>query len=176
MKPVKYDDHENEKDSSENCKYCQIQEVFANSPILEHLSHEKGCKRDVKDNIRPALKNINPHKKCHICDRMFSIKKTLENHIEAVHGGKKPYKCEICDQCFTQSSGLSGHVQRVHEEKKIKCSICGVMISKGYFKVHMYSIHEGKKPFNCDICESSFAESTKLNTSEHNMKKKTLQI
>ena len=70
MEPVKYgqelkghDDHENEKDSSENCKYCQIQAVFANSPILEHLSHEKGCKRDIKDNIRPALKDINPHKK-----------------------------------------------------------------------------------------------------------------
>ena len=93
---------------------------------------------------------------------MFSIKKSLENHIEAVHGGKKPYRCEICDQCFTQSSGLSGHVERVHEEKKIESSICSAMISIGYFKVHMYSIHEGKKPFNCDICESSFTESTKL--------------
>ena len=41
------------------------------------------------------------------------------------------------DQCFTQSSGLSGHVKHVHEEKKIECSICGAMISKGYFKIHM---------------------------------------
>ena len=76
---------------------------------------------------------------------MFSFKKSVDRHIEAVHGGKKPFKCQICDQCFPQSNGLSSHVKRVHEEKKIECGICGAMISKVYFKVHMYSIHEGKK-------------------------------
>ena len=120
MKPVKYgeehkgyDDHE--KDSSENCKYCRIQAVFANSSILEHLSHEKGCKRDIKDNIRPALKDINRNKKCHFCDRMFSFKKSLDRHIEAVHGGKKPFKCKICDQCFPQINGLCDHVKLVQD-------------------------------------------------------------
>jgi hypothetical protein len=60
MKPVKYgeehkgyDDHE--KDSFENCKYCRIQAVFANSSILEYLSHEKGCKRDIKEH--PLVKS-----------------------------------------------------------------------------------------------------------------------
>ena len=169
MEHVKYgeeleanDAHINEKDSSEDCKYCKIKAVYADSPILEHLNHKIGCKCGIKDNIRPALKNRNQDKKCHICDRMFSIKKSLENHIEAVHGGKKPYKCKICDHCFTQSSGLSGHVKRAHEEKKIECVICGAMISKNYIKEHMYSVHEGKKPFKCHVCESSFAESTKL--------------
>ena len=128
---------ENENDSSEDCKYCKIQAVFADSPILKHLNHEIGCKRDIKDNKRPTLKKSNQEQKCHICERTFTFKKSLDSHIEAVHGGKKPYKCNICDQCFTQSSGLNGHVERVHEEKKIKCTICGAMISKAHLKVHI---------------------------------------
>ena len=70
------------------------------------------------------------------------FQKKCDRHIEAVHGGKKPFKCQICDQCFPQSNGLSSHVKRVHEEKKIECGICGAMISKVYFKVHTaYVLH-----------------------------------
>ena len=73
MEYVKYgeeleanDANVNEKDSSGECTYCKIKAVYADSPILEHLNHTKGCKCGIKDNIRPALKNRNQDKKCNI--------------------------------------------------------------------------------------------------------------
>lgn len=139
------------------------------------LSHEKGCKRDIKDNIRPALKDINPHKKCHICDRMFSFKKSVDRHIEAVQGGKKPFKCKICDQCFPQSNGLSSHVKRVHEGKRpFPCLKCNATISKkGGLTRHYKLVHADLKPYPCTLCPKRFKlnQTLKAHLSVHEEKK-----
>ena len=49
---------------------------------------------------------------------------------------------------------MTRHVGSVHEGKKpFKCEICDFRCSlKGTMKSHVESVHEGKKPFKCDIC------------------------
>ena len=111
---------EDSKSISKDCKYCKITEVFADSPILTHLSHGKNCKSNIIENVK---------------------------HISVVHEGEMTYECEICDDNFTQQSGLKVHMERIHENKtpKIECPICGAQLTKSDLTVHVCSIHEGRK-------------------------------
>ena len=63
---------------------------------------------------------------CDICNRGFTVKRTMKRHIAAVHGGIKPFKkCNTCDKVFAHTSSLKRHVTSVHEEEKsFKCVIC----------------------------------------------------
>ena len=43
--------------------------------------------------------------------------------------------------------------------------------------LHQTSVHEGKKPFKCDICDASFSEKNDLNRLKYQfMKKKGIQV
>ena len=50
---------------------------------------------------------------------------------------------------------LAKHISAIHEGKKpFKCDICDYRSSqKGCMNTHVASVHEGKKPFKCDICD-----------------------
>ena len=50
---------------------------------------------------------------------------------------------------------MTKHLSTVHEGKKpFECSICDYKCSqKGPLNLHFSTIHEGKKPFNCSICD-----------------------
>ena len=52
----------------------------------------------------------------------------------------------------------------VHEKKKpFQCDICGTKFSqKSRLDSHLKIIHEGKKTFKCDICDANFAWDTQL--------------
>ena len=47
------------------------------------------------------------------------------------------------------------HVVSVHEGKKpFRCNICDYSCSqKSNMKSHVTYVHEGQKPFKCDICD-----------------------
>ena len=70
--------------------------------------------------------------KCHICNKVFSLKDYLNVHMR-VHSGLKPYACTICPQKCTTSSSLSVHMR----------------------------LHSGLKPFKCSICPKKFTTSGK---------------
>ena len=81
------------------------------------------------------------------------------NQIETVYEGKKINKinCEFCDATF--ENHLKNHVSTLHEGKKssiYKCVICDeVLTSKGALKTkHIAAVHDGKKPYECEICNS----------------------
>ena len=58
----------------------------------------------------------------------------------------------------------NGDIQSVHEGKKpFKCNICDTGFSyKGHLNVHFESVHNGKKPFKCNICDASFSRRDSL--------------
>ena len=62
-------------------------------------------------------------------------------------------------------------------ERKImfECEICGkILAHKTKLVQHIGSIHEGKKPFRCDICDySCFLKSDIKNISHQFMKKRS---
>ena len=105
------DELENDVKISMGCKYCKIKEVFANSPVLQHLSHERGCKRNTKADLKQTLNNPNQEHNCHVCESTFSELKQLKQHVEDVHEGKKKFQCEICEKCFKQKVGSDKHLK-----------------------------------------------------------------
>ena len=50
------------------------------------------------------------------------------------------------------------HVSSVHEGKKpFKCNICDASYSgRTVLKLHIAAVHERKKPFKCDTCDAGF--------------------
>ena len=94
--------------------------------------------------------------KCSQCTVAFKSKQNLDAHIQSVHEGKKP-------------------IQSVHEGKKLFIpstneskiavesnlvmdipSFYGVNISKSSLNKNTFSVHENKKPFNCNECGTGF--------------------
>jgi len=95
--------------------------------------------------------------KCLLCDKTFSKSHHLKVHTESVHEGIKVI-CPICGIATSSKDGLKKHHRTVHlgikrkeNNKKNMCPICAKMLTCS-LKVHIEMVHEGKKPFNCEIC------------------------
>merc|ERR1712223_1027589 len=60
--------------------------------------------------------------KCSICNTVFSVQRSLREHIEVVHEGKKPFDCTLCEKKFSKKNNLNQHFERHHVESKKKVS------------------------------------------------------
>ena len=56
--------------------------------------------------------------KCDTCNRTFSSKENLMNHIQIVHGDNLPYDCKKCKKYFTNMEDMRTHLQKEHSYKK----------------------------------------------------------
>ena len=52
---------------------------------------------------------------CHVCQRTFTVKQSLNRHIQVVHEKLKPFPCNICQKTFKRKDSLIGHIQTIHE-------------------------------------------------------------
>ena len=77
----------------------------------------------------------------------------LENEMDSKKcPEKKSFECEIAN--YQQKQGLKMHKLSVHDGKKpFKCEVCDYSCSqKGHLNRHIASVHEGMKPFKCEKC------------------------
>lgn len=125
--------------------------------------------------------------KCPDCDKSYSFKRTLTDHIRQVHQHvrygcdlcgkefvsrdvlrihkklhtKEEHQCHICYQVFQQRMYLRKHMA-VHDLKKFNCDDCGKIFRfKEQLKQHM-RVHTGEKPFGCEMCTKTFRTSSHL--------------
>ena len=64
--------------------------------------------------------------KCDSCNKLFSTKKYVKMHVNAVHKGLRMYNCEPCGKSFSQAGDLKRHIHTIHEgHKDNKCESCG---------------------------------------------------
>ena len=52
---------------------------------------------------------------CEMCGKKFMKKQSMQQHIAAIHEGKKPHKCSICGVAFGYQKTLNRHKQLVHD-------------------------------------------------------------
>jgi len=73
-------------------------------------------------------------------------------------------KASDSDLISVNRMNLKQHIDSIHDGKKPhKCSICDQSFSqKGHLKEHTDSVHEGKKPHKCSICGQSFSKKGQL--------------
>jgi uncharacterized Zn-finger protein len=75
------------------------------------------------------------------------------------------YCCMIpgCEKAYSSCSNLKLHVETIHQNKKnYQCSECMRRFAcKQNLVEHIY-IHKGERPFECTICGQAFRQATQL--------------
>ena len=101
---------------------------------------------------------------CNVCDRAFSERYKMKNHINIVHKGEKIFKCAICEISFSGKGNLNVHVSSVHQMKKpFKCDVCSKCYTTNNSLIkHIASIHENQK-YDCEMCDKIFTGTSCLN-------------
>uniref|UniRef100_A0A3Q0S5F0 Zinc finger protein 407 n=1 Tax=Amphilophus citrinellus TaxID=61819 RepID=A0A3Q0S5F0_AMPCI len=102
---------------------------------------------------------------CELCDRSFSEKWALNNHMK-LHSGEKPYKCAwpSCHYAFLNLSAMKDHY-RTHTEKSYLCDLCGFAGGTRHALTKHRRQHTGERPFKCKLC--NFASTTQSHLSRH---------
>ena len=85
--------------------------------------------------------------KCSHCEEGFVMKHELKKHQFAAHINQQTvHSCTLCDKTFTKRTGLQNHIKTVHEEKRrYGCEVCGKAFRKrDHLKRHYDGVHVGK--------------------------------
>ena len=61
---------------------------------------------------------------CETCNKTFTLKSNLKNHITIDHLKLNPFWCNVCEKSFSTTTALEQHVNTVHKKlKSFQCEI-----------------------------------------------------
>lgn len=161
-------------DDQIKCNECQ--KVYLSAARLERhmLSHKvrfycDQCGREFKE-----AKVLRTHELTHTvpleerrnlfcthdgCDKRFSSKQALQNHIAMRHDQQVTNHCKVpgCGRSFFARKAYNSHMRGVHGERKFACDECNFKATtKSALSNHSVSHKVGEKRFKCDMCNASF--------------------
>ena len=71
----------------------------------------------LKQQVQRQKKSV----KCSECDKFFSRKDSLQQHVTSVHKQEKRFKCTECKKTFCKKGSLTLHITSVHCILSIDC-------------------------------------------------------
>ena len=106
------------------------------------MSNEDGNKHEeASSKDSPTEEKAGRKASCEYCDKEFSSRKNLRQHIRRIHF-KIIEKCPVCDKYFDKEY-LKKHIRTVHkdgnvkvESKYVQCDFCLKRIVKWHMKRH----------------------------------------
>lgn len=103
-------------------------------------------------NTRPF---VCPHA---LCTKDFLRESHLKHHVKSAHSNVRDYLCEWegCGKSFVTATRLKRHHAAHEGREKFRCTIaeCGQTFRKhGTLQKHILILHEGRKPFICEVLD-----------------------
>ena len=75
---------------------------------------------------------------------------------------RKPYKCNYCDKVFSEKNYLINHLRTHTGEKPYACGVCDIAFSQKGDLIKHERTHTGEKPYHCSLCDKSFSNNRGL--------------
>ena len=115
-----------------NCPYCGKQVRDLN--LTTHI-RTKQCDRPEEERTLVRFQ-------CDQCEKTFTHKKGLRDHIKNVHNQEKNFKCELCDYKSFIKANVYLHVKRVHEKRAlyVPCPHCDEQVIN--VEYHIKIVHK----------------------------------
>lgn len=128
-----------------HCNLCNFNTTFGNMKTHMIFSHGGGR----------ALGNF--EYQCHICDKLFRLSTSLENHL-VTHNEIRDFHCTYCKASFRKQNYLRLHIDGVHLKKRPnKCDKCdAAYLISNDLKRHKMQKHSTDRPFQCYYCQKTF--------------------
>ncbi|XP_035776513.1 testis-specific zinc finger protein topi-like [Anopheles albimanus] len=92
------------------------------------------------------------------CQRRFTIRPDLNDHIRKCHTGERPYLCEICNKRFLTGSVFYQHRLIHRGERRYGCGDCTKRFYRADALKNHQRIHTGEKPYDCSFCDKKFRQ------------------
>ena len=98
---------------------------------------------------------------CETCNKTFSSKSNLNNHIKVFHDNTINYPCAQCSRKFKRRYEWRDHVEKNHS--KFTCVTClKIFKHKNHLRNHVEFFHESKLNFSCKQCNRKFRSKSSL--------------
>jgi len=112
--------------------------------------------------IKETLNSERPFQ-CPKCSSTFAMERYLKNHLEMFHKTIKAFLCSQCPERFKWKSSFDKHMRNKHSEgpprERFVCDQCGLSFREnGILGKHKASVHQGIRPYACDLCDKSFKQ------------------
>ncbi|XP_048003777.1 zinc finger protein 260-like isoform X3 [Leguminivora glycinivorella] len=157
------------------CDVCDEGYLSYHSLKTHRLGHNVGeytCKEcnklfsstlKLKNHTRVVHLGIKRNK-CGYCGEKFAELNWKLDHLEKVHGVKKPeYECTVCNKKFSCAKTLNSHKRGFHLlEKNQTCPDCGMKFFRKHTLKHHMTTHTGLRAFECVVCSKAFSRRSSL--------------
>ena len=142
---------------------------FMNHMRMKHgISHPYHCPRC--SNTYSSRESLIRHcsiqhnkNQCSICEKEFSDKRDLRDHIARLHNeGEPQFECADCQRRYYLQKDLDKH-RKTHGKQSFPCDECSKTFkTRGSLKEHLEYTHSNRRKFRCKVCFVRFKRKNSL--------------